>query len=69
MYYHTFLNSIIICINVLCSVSFRECFGHLHHIGVNINITHGEVWPKPMLQKSSDEYLKLVSDTFYFQVR
>lgn len=52
--------------------SVASSFGEnddFNHIGPHIKMTHGEVWPKPMIQTNYEEYLKLVPPNFNFHVR
>lgn len=61
---------VIICIIFLFSVA--SSLGendNFNHIGPHIKMTHGEVWPKPMIQQNYEEYLKLDPTNFNFHVR
>lgn len=65
MCHNKLLNTIyLICLILLIStsLSFNQ------NVGPLIKSTHGEVWPKPMLQHNYNEYLKLEPEHFHFNV-
>lgn len=65
-----FSNTFTICIVFLFSASSSVGeYNNFNHAGPHIQMTHGEVWPKPMLQQNYKEYLKLVPSNFNFNVR
>lgn len=38
------------------------------NVGPLVKMTHGQVWPKPVLQKSYDAYLEFKQEHFDFKV-
>lgn len=68
MYYGISLYTYII-FHVFFSVSLSFGEGTFHYFGQKVETTHGEVWPKPMLQNYYDGYLTLEPLTFRFKVR
>ncbi|XP_022179120.1 beta-hexosaminidase subunit beta-like isoform X2 [Myzus persicae] len=59
-----FVNAFVICSILLFSVpqSFNQ------NVGPLVKMTNGEVWPKPVLQRSYDEYLTFEPENFHFNI-
>lgn len=62
MYYLSY--SYIVYLVVLYYAPFNSCEAKTY----TIDMTYGEVWPKPKFQRSYDEYLKLEPNDFRFNV-